>query len=82
MIFFLTLTVRGPFHRKDIKKKKKWGGGGSEGLISDKTDVLYVERNERVETATGSCSVTRDSLQYNYSVPVTKNHRKIQSRCL
>ena len=28
MIFFLTLTVRGPFHRKDFKWKKKMGGYG------------------------------------------------------
>ena len=27
MIFFLTLTVRGPFHRKDFKWKKIWGYG-------------------------------------------------------
>ena len=27
MIFFLTLTVRGPFHRKDFKWKKNWGYG-------------------------------------------------------
>ena len=31
--FFLTLTVRGPFHRKDFKGKKIWGTG----LISEKT---------------------------------------------
>ena len=28
MIFFLTLTVRGPFHRKDFKWKKNIGVGG------------------------------------------------------
>ena len=27
-------------------------------------------------------SVTGDSLQYIYSVPVTKNHRNVRSRCL
>ena len=32
--------------------------------------------------AIGSYSVTGDSLQYIYSVPVTKNHRNIRSRCL
>ena len=45
-------------------------------------EVLYAELNERVEAATGSYSVTGDSLQYIYSVPVTKNHRNIRSRCL
>ena len=52
------------------------------GLISEKTEVSYAELNGRAEAATSSCSVTGDSLQYIYSVPVTKNHRKIQSRCL
>ena len=73
--FFLTLTVRGPFHRKDFKWKKV----GVTGLISEKTEVLYAELNERAEAATGSYSVTGDSLQYIYSVPMTKNHRNIQS---
>ena len=35
-----------------------------------------------METVTGSYSVTGASLQYIYSVPVTKNHRNIRSRCL
>ena len=43
---------------------------------------MYAELKERVEAATGSHSVTGDSLQYIYSVPVTKNHRNIRSRCL
>ena len=47
--FFLTLTIRGPFYRKDFKWKK-WGYG----LISEKTEVLYIELNERAEAATGS----------------------------
>ena len=45
--FFLTLTVREPFHRKDFKWKK-YGGAG---LISEKTEALYAELNERVEAA-------------------------------
>ena len=45
-------------------------------------EVLCAELNERVEAATGSYSVTGDSLHYIYSVPVTKNHRSIRSRCL
>ena len=55
---------------------------GVRGLISEKTDILYAELNERAEAATGSYSVTGDSLQYIYFVPVTKNRRNIQSRCL
>ena len=50
---------------------------GDTGLISEKTEVLYAELNERAEAATGSHSVTGDSLQYIYSVLVTKNHQKI-----
>ena len=46
-------------------------------LISEKTEVLFAELNERVEAATSTYFVTGDSLQYIYSVPVTKNHRKI-----
>ena len=76
--FFLILAVRGPFHRKDFKWKKYRGTG----LISEKTEVLYAELNERAEAATGSYSVTDDSLQYIYSVPVTRYHRNIRSRCL
>ena len=51
-------------------------------LISEKTEVLDAEPNERAEAATGNYSVTGDSLQYIYSVPVSKNHRNIRSRCL
>ena len=76
MIFFLTLTVKGPFHRKAFKSKK------IEGLISEKMKVLYAELNEKAEAATRSYSVTGNSLQYIYSVPVTKNHQNIQSKCL
>ena len=76
--FFLTLTVRGPFHRKDFKWKKY----GGTGLISAKTEALYVELNLRAEAASSSCSVTGDFLQYIYYVPVTKNHQNIRSRCL
>ena len=52
------------------------------GLISEKMNVLYAELNERVEAATSSYSVNGNSLQHIYSVPVTKNHQNIQSRCL
>ena len=50
---------------------------GDTGLISEKTEVLYAELNERAEESTVSYSVTGDSLQYIYSVLVTKNHQKI-----
>ena len=49
--------------------KKQIGGTR---LISEKTEILYAELNERTETATGSYSVTGDSLQYIYSVPVIR----------
>ena len=77
--FFLTLTVRGPFHRKDFKWEKKYGVAG---LISEKTEILYTELNKKAEAAFGSYSATGDSLQYIYSVPMTKNHRNIRSRYL
>ena len=60
MIFFLTLTVRGPFHRKDFKWKKY----GGTGLISEKTEALYAELNERMEAATSSYTATDRFLQY------------------
>ena len=43
-----------------------------------KMEVLYAELNERAEAATGSYSVTGDSLQYIYSVPMTKNQKNIR----
>ena len=54
---------------------KKYGGTG---LISEKPEVLCAELIERAEAATSSYSVTGDSLQYIYSVPVSKNHRNIR----
>ena len=36
---------------------------GVRGLISEKTDILYAELNERAEAGTGSYSVTGGSLQ-------------------
>ena len=76
--FFLTLTVRGSFHRKDFKGKEIWGTG----LISEKIEALYAELNKRVDATTSNYSATGDFLQYSYSVFVTKNHQQIQSRCL
>ena len=46
--FFLTLTVREPFYKKDFEWKKKYGGLG---LISAKNVSLYAKLNERVEAA-------------------------------
>ena len=57
--FCLTLIVKGPFHRKDFKWKKY----GGTGLISEKTEVLCTELNDRTEAATGSYYGTGDSLQ-------------------
>ena len=45
-------------------------------------DILYAKLDKRAEAATGSYSVKGNSLQYIYSVPVSKNHQNIQSRCL
>ena len=47
--FFLTLNVRGPFHRKDFKREKIW-----EYAVTfwKNPEALYVELNERVEAAT------------------------------
>ena len=59
--------------------EKKYGGTG---LIFEKTEVLYAELNERAEAATGTYSVTGNSLPYIHPVPVSKNHRNIRSRCL
>ena len=71
MIFFLTLTVRGPFHTNDFKRKN-WGMG----LISEKMEALYPEL-KRADAATRSYSATGDFLQYIYSELVAKNHHKI-----
>ena len=54
---------------------------GGTGLVSEKTETLYAEPNERVGTATSSYSATGEFLQYIYSVPVAKNQQKIRSRC-
>ena len=54
--------------------------GGTE-LVSEKTEALYAEPNERVEAATSRYSATGEFLQYIYFVPVAKNHQKMRSRC-
>ena len=50
--FFLSSTVRGPFHRKDFMWKKN----GGTRLISEKTEASYVELDERTEAATNNFS--------------------------
>ena len=47
---------------------------GGTGLISEKTEALYAELNERAEAATSSYSATGAFLQYIYSVLVAKNN--------
>ena len=41
---------------------------GRTGLVSEKTEALYAELNERVEVATSSYSATGKFLQYICSV--------------
>ena len=61
-----------------LQKLKKRGAG----LISEKTEALHAELNERVEAANHRYYATGDFLQYIYSVLLAKNHQKIQSRIL
>ena len=51
-------------------------------LVSEKTEALYAELNERVEAVTSSYSTTTDFSQCIYSVLMAKNHQKIRSKCL
>ena len=51
-------------------------------LLSQKTEALYAESNERTEAATSNYSPAGDFLQYISSVFVAKNHQKIRSGCL
>ena len=54
------------------------GGYGSTGLLSEETEALHAELNERAKAATSSSSITSsysaDFLQYIYSVLVAKYH--------
>ena len=47
------------------------------GLISEKTEALYVELNKRVEATTTNYSAPADFSQYTYSVLVAKNQKNI-----
>ena len=66
--FFLTLTVRRPFHRKNFK----WRGYGSTGLCSEETEALHAELNERAKAATSIYYAV--ILQYIYLLLVAKYH--------
>ena len=46
-------------------------------LISERTEALCAELNEKAEAATSSYSATGNFLQYIYSVLVTKNYQEI-----
>ena len=54
-----------------ILSEKKYG---STGLLSEKTEDLNAELNERAEAATISYSTEVDFLQYIYSVLVTNSY--------
>ena len=56
MIFFLTLNVRVPFHRKDFNWKKM----GCTGIHSEKAKPMHAELKERAEAATSSYSAAVD----------------------
>ena len=45
---------------------------GGTGLLSEKTEALHEELNERIEAAISSYSAAVDFLQYIYSVLVVK----------
>ena len=47
---------------------------GVQGLLSEKSEALHAELNERAEAATSSYSAEVDFLQYIYLVLVAKNH--------
>ena len=66
--FFLTLTVRRPFHKKNFK----WRGYGSTGLCSEETEALHAELNERAKAATSIYYAV--ILQYIYLLLVAKYH--------
>ena len=61
-------SIRGSFSEKK---------NGGIGLVSEKTEALHAELNERVEAATSKYSATGQFLQYIYSVLAGKNHQKI-----
>ena len=57
-----------------ILNEKKYGGMG---LISKKTEALYVKLNEKAEGATSSYSTSGDFSRYIYSVFVAKKSKEV-----
>ena len=55
-----------------LSEKKYWGMG----LISEKTEALYAEINEREEAAISNYSVRGNFLQYIFSVLVRRIIRR------
>ena len=55
-----------------LSEKKCWGMG----LISEKTEALYAEINEREEAAISNYSVRGNFLQYIFSVLVRRIIRR------
>ena len=68
--FSQTLTVRRPFHRENFK----WRGYESMMLLSEETEALHAELNERAEAATSIYSAAAYFLQYIYLVLMAKYH--------
>ena len=60
--FFLTLTVRRTFHRKDFK----WKTYGDMGLFFEKMEAIDAELNERAEATTSNYSAAVDFWYYIY----------------
>ena len=75
-MYFKTETV--DHSTGKILSEKKEG----KELVSEKTEALFAELNERVEVATSSYSATGEFLQYIYSMLVDNNQQTIRSRCL
>ena len=71
MIFLVPLTIRKPFHKKDLSEKNI----GIQGyFLKKKMEALHAKLNERAKAATSSYSAAVGFLQYIYSVLVAKNH--------
>ena len=76
-MYFKTETEDYSIRRSLSEKKNR-----CTGLVSEKTEALYAELNERMEAGTSNYSATDKFSQYIYSVLVAKNPQKIRSRCL
>ena len=68
---FFQLWLSEDLSIRRIVSNKNYGGTG---LLSEKTEALHVEPNERAEAATSSYSAAVDFIQCIYSVFVIKNH--------